>query len=95
MLFRISLSQITVAFEELPEDLGEDNNAILTLHKLGNDVTYKRLREGMAALQVRNNKLYFVNLRKKYRDGPAFHLKDILFGSSQPSFSPPSIVCKY
>ncbi|XP_068116839.1 DNA-binding protein SMUBP-2 [Hyperolius riggenbachi] len=69
----ITQKAVSVAFDEShceALNLGRDNT--YRLLKLANDVTYKRIKKALTALS-------------QYHSGPATHLIDVLFGSSQPS----------
>ncbi|CAI9551497.1 unnamed protein product [Staurois parvus] len=64
---------ISVAFDESHSDalnLSGDNT--YRLLKLANDVTYKRIKKALITLN-------------QYHTGPATHMIDVLFGSSEPS----------
>ncbi|XP_023675485.2 DNA-binding protein SMUBP-2 [Paramormyrops kingsleyae] len=68
---RVTQSAVSVAFDESHDGLGLDGEALYNLLKLANDVTYKRLKNALTAL---NN----------YRAGVASSLINLFFGSSQP-----------
>lgn len=76
VISRVTNNRITVAFDEFIEldDLSE--SALFSLHLLTNDITYKRHKNAMKDLE-------------NFKGGPASRLIDVLFGSIQPSFSPP------
>ncbi|XP_048886823.1 DNA-binding protein SMUBP-2 isoform X2 [Brienomyrus brachyistius] len=68
---RVTQSAVSVAFDESHDGLGLDGEALYNLLKLANDVTYKRLKNALTAL---NN----------YRGGVASSLINVFFGLSQP-----------
>ncbi|KAF3688758.1 DNA-binding protein SMUBP-2 [Channa argus] len=69
---RISQASISVAFDESKDGLSFDNDALYNLLKLANDVTYKRMKHALNALNG-------------YRNGPAANLINVLFGETKPS----------
>nr|DBA17390.1 TPA: hypothetical protein GDO54_002844 [Pyxicephalus adspersus] len=69
----ITQKVIHVAFDETHSDalnFGSDNT--YRLLKLANDVTYKRIKKALTTLN-------------QYHGGPASHIIDVFFGSSEPS----------
>lgn len=62
---------ITVAFDESSDQLNFDGDSSYKLLKLANDVTYKRMKNALKALN-------------QYHAGPASNLIDVLFGASEP-----------
>ncbi|KAM4733526.1 DNA-binding protein SMUBP-2 [Anableps anableps] len=69
---RISQASISVAFDDLKEGTSFDGDGFYNLLKLANDVTYKRMKRALNALNG-------------YRNGPAASLIHVLFGDTQPS----------
>ncbi|NXC49988.1 SMBP2 protein, partial [Penelope pileata] len=70
---RVTSKAVTVAFEESRDGmLSVDREGSYRLLKLANDVTYNRLKKALNAL-------------KQYHGGPASHLIDVLFFSSDLS----------
>ncbi|XP_055505666.1 DNA-binding protein SMUBP-2 [Leucoraja erinacea] len=68
---RITQKSITVAFDESSDQLNFDGDSSYKLLKLANDVTYKRMKNALKALN-------------QYHAGPASNLIDVLFGASEP-----------
>ncbi|XP_029908705.1 DNA-binding protein SMUBP-2 [Myripristis murdjan] len=68
---RVSQASISVAFEDSQDGLGVDSDSLYNLFKLANDVTYKRMKHALNALNG-------------YSNGPAANLINVLFGYSQP-----------
>lgn len=66
---RVAQGSVSVAFDD---DLSVDNDALYNLLKLANDITYKRMKNALNALNG-------------YSSGPAASLINVLFGDSQPS----------
>ncbi|XP_028649365.1 DNA-binding protein SMUBP-2 [Erpetoichthys calabaricus] len=71
---RVTVSSISVAFDESSDSLDLDREGPYNLLKLSNDVTYKRIKNALNSL-------------KQYHGGNAAHLIGVLFGSSEPSLS--------
>ncbi|XP_054895009.1 DNA-binding protein SMUBP-2 isoform X1 [Poeciliopsis prolifica] len=69
---RISQASISVAFDDLKDGVSFDSDGLYNLLKLANDVTYKRMKRALNALNG-------------YRTGPASCLIHVLFGDAQPS----------
>uniref|UniRef100_A0A672G9Y0 DNA-binding protein SMUBP-2 n=1 Tax=Salarias fasciatus TaxID=181472 RepID=A0A672G9Y0_SALFA len=69
---RVSQTSVSVAFDELKDGFSFDTDAQYNLLKLANDVTYKRMKQALNALNGYNN-------------GPAANLINVLFGDSKPS----------
>ncbi|KAM9854607.1 DNA-binding protein SMUBP-2 [Aulostomus maculatus] len=69
---KVTQSSISVAFDDLKDGLSFDTEALYSLLKLANDVTYKRMKK---ALNVLNG----------YSNGPAACLISVLFGEAKPS----------
>lgn len=69
---RISQATISVAFDDLKDGISLDADGLYNLLKLANDVTYKRMKRALNALNG-------------YRNGPAASLIHVLFGDAQPS----------
>ncbi|XP_054632106.1 DNA-binding protein SMUBP-2 [Dunckerocampus dactyliophorus] len=69
---RVSQASISVAFDDSKDGLSFDTDALYSLLKLANDVTYKRMKR---ALNVLNG----------YKNGPAANLISVLFGEAKPS----------
>lgn len=91
VIFRISNNQVTIAFEEISDEIS-DSNHLYTLHKyleftfvlflffrLGNEVTYKRLKDISEKI---------LNLN----EGPSIHLFKYLFHDNPESKIEPSFV---
>ncbi|XP_032438234.1 DNA-binding protein SMUBP-2 isoform X1 [Xiphophorus hellerii] len=68
---RISQASVSVAFDDL-DGASFDSDGLYNLLKLANDVTYKRMKRALNALNG-------------YRTGPASCLIPVLFGDAQPS----------
>ncbi|XP_061773270.1 DNA-binding protein SMUBP-2 [Nerophis ophidion] len=76
---RVSQVSISVAFDDSKDGVRFDKDALYSLLKLANDVTYKRMKR---ALNVLNG----------YKNGPAANLIDVLFGEAKPSsYSQPEV----
>ncbi|XP_019934560.2 DNA-binding protein SMUBP-2 [Paralichthys olivaceus] len=69
---RVSQTSISVAFDDSKDGLSFDTDALYSLLKLANDVTYKRMKKALNALN-------------RYGNGPAANLINVLFGDSKPS----------
>nr|XP_057932312.1 DNA-binding protein SMUBP-2 isoform X1 [Doryrhamphus excisus] len=69
---RVSQASISVAFDDSKDGVSFDTDALYSLLKLANDVTYKRMKR---ALNVLNG----------YKNGPAANLISVLFGEAKPS----------
>ncbi|XP_077451632.1 DNA-binding protein SMUBP-2 [Stigmatopora argus] len=69
---RISQTSISVAFDDSKDGLSFDTDALYSLLKLANDVTYKRMKRALNALNGYNN-------------GPSANLINVLFGEAKPS----------
>lgn len=69
---RVSQASLSVAFDDLKDGLSFDTDAFYNLLKLANDVTYKRMKKALNALNG-------------YSNGPAGNLINVLFGDSKPS----------
>ncbi|XP_026166279.1 DNA-binding protein SMUBP-2 [Mastacembelus armatus] len=69
---RVSQASISVAFDDSKDGLSFDTDALYNLLKLANDVTYKRMKHALNALNGYNN-------------GPAANLINVLFGDTEPS----------
>ncbi|XP_038136327.1 DNA-binding protein SMUBP-2 [Cyprinodon tularosa] len=69
---RISQASISVAFDDLKDEASFDADGLYNLLKLANDVSYKRMKRALNALNG-------------YRNGPAASLIPVLFGDAQPS----------
>ncbi|KAK5619527.1 hypothetical protein CRENBAI_013912 [Crenichthys baileyi] len=69
---RINQASVSVAFDDLKDGASFDSDGIYNLLKLANDVTYKRMKRALNALNG-------------YRNGPAASLIHVLFGDTQPS----------
>lgn len=79
----VNQASVNVAFETEQSQL--DDDVQYRLVKLANDVTYRRLKQGLQKLE-------------KYQSGPASHLINVLFGDVQPSITteiPPHIIKKF
>lgn len=69
---RVSQTSISVAFDDSKDGLNFDTDALYNLLKLANDVTYKRMKNALNALNG-------------YSNGPAANLINVLFGDAKPS----------
>ncbi|XP_049928331.1 DNA-binding protein SMUBP-2 [Epinephelus moara] len=69
---RVSQTSISVAFDDSKDGLNFDTDALYNLLKLANDVTYKRMKNALNALNG-------------YSNGPAANLINVLFGDTKPS----------
>ncbi|XP_041650769.1 DNA-binding protein SMUBP-2 [Cheilinus undulatus] len=69
---RVSQAFISVAFDDSKDGLSFDDDALYNLLKLANDVTYKRMKQALNALNG-------------YSNGPAGNLISVLFGDTKPS----------
>ncbi|KAG7245412.1 hypothetical protein INR49_010863 [Caranx melampygus] len=69
---RVSQTSISVAFDDSKDGLGFDTDAPYNLLKLANDITYKRMKNALNALN-------------RYSNGIAANLISVLFGDSTPS----------
>ncbi|KAM8751786.1 DNA-binding protein SMUBP-2 [Acanthopagrus schlegelii] len=69
---RVSQASVSVAFDDSKDGLSFDTDALYNLLKLANDVTYKRMKDALNALNG-------------YGNGPAGNLINVLFGDSKPS----------
>ncbi|KAM9376972.1 DNA-binding protein SMUBP-2 [Pholidichthys leucotaenia] len=69
---RVSQTSVSVAFDDLKDDVGLDSGGFYNLLKLANDVTYKRMKHALNALNG-------------YSHGPAGHLINVLFGDTKPT----------
>ncbi|CAJ1056588.1 DNA-binding protein SMUBP-2 [Xyrichtys novacula] len=69
---RVSQTSISVAFDDSKDGLSFDDDALYNLLKLANDVTYKRMKQALNALNG-------------YSNGPAGNLINVLFGDTKPS----------
>nr|XP_020475017.1 DNA-binding protein SMUBP-2 isoform X2 [Monopterus albus] len=69
---RASQASISVAFDDSKDELGFNPDALYNLLKLANDITYKRMKHALNALNGYNN-------------GPAANLISVLFGDTKPS----------
>ncbi|XP_056137744.1 DNA-binding protein SMUBP-2 [Lampris incognitus] len=67
---RVSQTSITVAFEDSQDGLSIETDSLYNLLKLANDVTYKRMKHALNALNG-------------YSSGPASSLISVLFGYSE------------
>ncbi|XP_076590281.1 DNA-binding protein SMUBP-2 isoform X2 [Chaetodon auriga] len=72
LVTRVSQASLSVAFDDLKDGLSFDTDAFYNLLKLANDVTYKRMKKALNALNG-------------YSNGPAGNLINVLFGDSKPS----------
>uniref|UniRef100_A0A8D0CPT9 DNA-binding protein SMUBP-2 n=1 Tax=Sander lucioperca TaxID=283035 RepID=A0A8D0CPT9_SANLU len=80
---RVSQASISVAFDDSKDGLSFDTDALHNLLKLANDVTYKRMKNALNALNG-------------YSNGPAANLINVLFGDTKPSSqSQPSNLLKF
>ncbi|CAB1426957.1 unnamed protein product [Pleuronectes platessa] len=69
---RVGQASISVAFDDSNDGLSFDTDALHSLLKLANDVTYKRMKKALNSLN-------------RYSNGPAANLIYVLFGDSKPS----------
>ncbi|XP_042352568.1 DNA-binding protein SMUBP-2 [Plectropomus leopardus] len=69
---RVSQTSISVAFDDSKDGLSFDTDALHNLLKLANDITYKRMKNALNALNG-------------YGNGPAANLINVLFGDTKPS----------
>ncbi|XP_077595625.1 DNA-binding protein SMUBP-2 [Stigmatopora nigra] len=69
---RIGQTSISVAFDDSKDGLSFDTDALYCLLKLANDVTYRRMKRALNALNGYNN-------------GPSANLINVLFGETKPS----------
>lgn len=69
---RVSQTSVSVAFDDSKDGLNFDTDALYNLLKLANDVTYKRMKNALNALNG-------------YSNGPAANLINVLFGDTKPS----------
>ncbi|XP_039989614.1 DNA-binding protein SMUBP-2 [Xiphias gladius] len=69
---RVSQASISVAFDDSKDGLSFDTDALYSLLKLANDVTYKRMKNAL-------------NTLNRYSNGPAANLINVLFGDTKPS----------
>ncbi|XP_061577733.1 DNA-binding protein SMUBP-2 [Cololabis saira] len=69
---RVSQASISVAFDDVKDGINLDTDSLYNLLKLANDITYKRMKHALNALNGYNN-------------GPAANMINVLFGDSQPS----------
>ncbi|KAM8861024.1 DNA-binding protein SMUBP-2 [Synchiropus picturatus] len=69
---RVTQVSISVAFDDSKDGLGFEADALYSLLKLANDVTYKRMKQALNALNG-------------YHNGPAANVISVLFGDSKPS----------
>uniref|UniRef100_A0A3Q3BD26 DNA-binding protein SMUBP-2 n=1 Tax=Kryptolebias marmoratus TaxID=37003 RepID=A0A3Q3BD26_KRYMA len=69
---RVGQASVSVAFDDLKDGVGFDRDGFYNLLKLANDVTYKRMKHALNALNG-------------YSNGPAGNLINVLFGDTQPS----------
>ncbi|XP_023278298.1 DNA-binding protein SMUBP-2 [Seriola lalandi dorsalis] len=69
---RVSQASISVAFDDSKDGLSFDTDALYILLKLANDVTYKRMKNALNALN-------------RYSNGTAANLISVLFGDTKPS----------
>ncbi|KAM1197365.1 hypothetical protein ACFX2I_008967 [Malus domestica] len=72
VVYRLKDSSITIAFDDVPED---GLNSPLRLEKLGNEVTYRRMKDAL------------IQLSKGVQKGPASDLISVLFGERTPTVS--------
>ncbi|TQD78043.1 hypothetical protein C1H46_036395 [Malus baccata] len=72
VVYRLKDSSIIVAFDDVPED---GLNSPLRLEKLGNEVTYRRMKDAL------------IQLSKGVQKGPASDLIPVLFGERTPTVS--------
>ncbi|KAM3609523.1 uncharacterized protein V6R79_016305 [Siganus canaliculatus] len=69
---KVSSASVSVAFDDSKDGLSLDTDALYNVLKLANDVTYKRMKNALAALNG-------------YSNGPAGNLINVLFGDTKPS----------
>ncbi|XP_060933374.1 DNA-binding protein SMUBP-2 [Limanda limanda] len=69
---RVGQASVSVAFDDSNDGLSFDTDALHSLLKLANDVTYKRMKKALNSLN-------------RYSNGPAANLIYVLFGDSKPS----------
>ncbi|GAA6221417.1 DNA-binding protein SMUBP-2 [Lates japonicus] len=69
---RVSQTSVSVAFDDSKDGLSFDTDTLYNLLKLANDVTYKRMKNALNALN-------------RYTNGPAANLVSVLFGDTKPS----------
>ncbi|CAK6961542.1 DNA-binding protein SMUBP-2 isoform X2 [Scomber scombrus] len=69
---RVTQAAVSVAFDDSKDELSVDTDALYNLLKLANDVTYKRMKHALNALNGHCN-------------GPVANLINVLFGESKPS----------
>ncbi|XP_022045575.2 DNA-binding protein SMUBP-2 [Acanthochromis polyacanthus] len=69
---RVSQASVSVALDDLKDGLSFDADGLYNLLKLANDVTYKRMKNALNALNG-------------YSSGPAGNLINVLFGETKPS----------
>ncbi|XP_077372251.1 DNA-binding protein SMUBP-2 [Festucalex cinctus] len=69
---RVSQTSISVAFDDSKDGLSFDTEALYSLLKLANDVTYKRMKRAL-------------NTLNGYNSGPSANLINVLFGDSKPT----------
>ncbi|XP_071353814.1 DNA-binding protein SMUBP-2 isoform X2 [Trachinotus anak] len=69
---RVSQASISVAFDDSKDGLSFDTDALYSLLKLANDVTYKRMKNALNSLN-------------RYSNGTAANLISVLFGDTKPS----------
>ncbi|XP_053175060.1 DNA-binding protein SMUBP-2 isoform X2 [Scomber japonicus] len=69
---RVTQAAVSVAFDNAKDELSVDTDALYNLLKLANDVTYKRMKHALNALNGHCN-------------GPVANLINVLFGESKPS----------
>ncbi|ERN11784.1 DNA-binding protein SMUBP-2 isoform X1 [Amborella trichopoda] len=72
VVYRLKDSSITVAFDDIPED---GLNAPLCLERVGNEVTFRRMKDTL------------IQLSKTVQKGPAADLIPVLFGERRPTVS--------
>ncbi|KAI3905636.1 hypothetical protein MKX01_036545 [Papaver californicum] len=70
VVYRLKDSSITVVFDDIPED---GLNISLRLEKLGNEITYRRMKDAL------------IQLSKGVLKGPASDLVPVLFGEKPPT----------
>ncbi|KAM6937427.1 DNA-binding protein SMUBP-2 [Xenentodon cancila] len=71
---RVGQASISVAFDDIKDGINLDTDSLYNLLKLANDITYKRMKHALNALNGYNN-------------GPAANMINVLFGDTQPSQS--------
>uniref|UniRef100_A0A8C6L8N7 DNA-binding protein SMUBP-2 n=1 Tax=Nothobranchius furzeri TaxID=105023 RepID=A0A8C6L8N7_NOTFU len=69
---KVGQASVSVAFDDLKDGVSFDRDALYNLLRLVNDVTYKRMKRALNALNGYNN-------------GPAASLISVLFGDTKPS----------